>query len=164
MNKTKIENDKRVINNDAILHFTDEMYYVYQSQSLKDVPFISRFYNLIADVILELKVFKKAQNSLPNKQVWEEPSGMTIELEWSDPVLRIHFKKNGMFKESIWSIRFSTADIQKLCLGCVATIETYNTSGNLQEFSYQNPLRYQKGLKDLLELILTQVRFLWKQK
>jgi hypothetical protein len=156
MNFTKIENGKRVINNDAILNFTDEMYSQYQLDTTKEVPFISRLYNLIEAVILELKIFKKAQNSLPNKQVWEESSGMSIELEWSDSVLRIHFKKGGVFKE-ICSISFSTADIQKLCLGRLVTVSMLNKNQLTTEHD-------QMGLKAVLEKILTQVRCLWEQK
>ena len=62
MNFTKIENGKRVINNDAILNFTDEMYSQYQLDTTKEVPFISRLYNLIEAVILELKIFEHSNN------------------------------------------------------------------------------------------------------
>jgi hypothetical protein len=61
-----------------------------------------------------------------------------------------------VFKE-ICSISFSTADIQKLCLGRLVTVWMLNKNQLTTEHD-------QMGLKAVLEKILTQVRCLWEQK
>lgn len=164
MKFTEIVNNKRVINNESILAYTDINYSLYQ-EKLESMNFPVALLHYIMELVSELKVFTRTNLTLKpdtetSNSLWEEDSGKRIEVTLSNSLFTIMFETKRKYSDSIVKsvIKIDFDSVKRICLGSLGRVEAYHTTRMTNGYYHD-----QMGLKVVSDIILEEVRELWKK-